>query len=199
LKNVKITTRQAIVLFLCVVTLVSFFQPAVRLNFSIIGIERGVNLSLATFFESGDGLIDLNLADTDFASLFDDSDVMVDVGLRVVFSVAAYFATLLGMTAVLFFTFFGRFRRAVVVLTVVSFGLMLAAGRVVLTLPPLVNQILNDTIQRSVILRFIALFIDTTDIIGLQLQRGYWLIVVPLGMLVLLEGFYTVTERGKKR
>jgi len=182
-----------------VVVLVSFFQPAVRLNFSIINIERGVNLSLATFFERGEGWINLNLADTDFALLFEESDVMARVGMRVLFSVLVYFATLLGMTAVLFFTFFGRFRWGARVIMALSFGLMLAMGRVVLSIAPLVNQALNDTIQNSIVLRIIALFIDTSEIIGLELRRGYWWIVVPLGLLLLVEGYCAVAERGRSR
>jgi len=197
--NKAMTRQQGIMLFLCVVVLFGFFQPAVRLNFSIMNIERGANLSIATFFESGDGFINFDLSDTDFASLFEDSDVMADVGVRVIFSVVAYFMALLGTLAMLFFIFFGRFRLGVRVILIVSLVLIISAGWVASTIAPLVNQILNNTIQRSVVLRFIALFIDTSQIIGLQLQRGYWWIVLALGAILFVDVFYMAKEKGKLR
>jgi hypothetical protein len=73
---------------------------------------------------------------------------------------------------------------------------MAAAGRVILTVPPLANRILTDALQGNFILRLLALLIDTSQIIKIELARGYWIIMITLGVLFLVEGVFLFMSKG---
>jgi len=170
-----------IFLLLFAAFLFSYFRPAVHMHFSVLMIERTSSFSFATFFErNNESPLNLDLAGTDFSTLFEDSD-LTSVGVRVGVSVFAYFAALVLVLVVFGLTAAKRFGRGRMVLVLFAMVLHLLAGWLMKTVPPLVNEILDATINN--VLGFFALFIDTADIITLTLGWGYWMTAVVMGLL----------------
>lgn len=182
----KIGIYKLCIVFLCIVALAGYFLPAMHINFSILTIERSASLSLRTAFDNAASpLGDFDLAGTDFSSLFDDSGIMEAVRNRVVISVVSYFGALICLLAVLIFAVLGRFKVARVALLVAALALHIMAGRVVLTVPELANAALVTAVEN--LLGFFAMFINVSDAIGVALGGGYWVTLVVLAGLVLVE------------
>jgi len=72
-----------------------------------------------------------------------------------------------------------------VALLVAALALHIMAGRVVLTVPELANAALVTAVEN--LLGFFAMFINVSDAIGVALGGGYWVTLVVLAGLVLVE------------
>ena len=191
--------RRWVVWGLCALVLVGFFQPALRLQVSILMLERQVDFSLARFFmpQTGLGWYLWDARELDFFTFVSDSDVISDVGWRVGISVGAYFFALACVLAVIFL--WKKWRRGCLVLEGAALGLMAVAGPLMMSVPPLANEVLAEAVRSNVLLALMALFVDISTIIQLELGWGYWLILLGLGALFVTDGIFFLWERGRSK
>jgi hypothetical protein len=115
---------------------------------------------------------------------------MAEVGARIIFGVGAYFLVLAVVVLLAALIILNKFRRGCVVFCALAAILFYAAGRVILTVPGLANGVLEDAILANPLLRFAAMLFDfsASEIIAMELGRGYWIILFGLVLLGLVQG-----------
>ena len=173
---------------LCVIALIGFFLPAIRteIELSILGVSRIENFSIARIFDGSNEPL-LDFGESQFSDILENSDIMEDMGGRIVFSVAAYFGTLLLLMLFLLLTSLGklRLRRIKLIIPPLAFILYIMGGRTIQTVSDIIVESLTNT------LGFFALFIDLSRMFGIYFGSGYWLTLTALAVIGITEiGMY---------
>jgi hypothetical protein len=170
---------------LCLAALAGFILPAVNIGIEFLGNSRSISLSIRTLFEnSGSRFGGSDLSQADLFNLSDSNmfeNLLADVRTVLITSVGAYFMTLILLIIILIFIFTGKFNKAIVIMSGVSVALLAYAGSTILS----VTEILLSTLESS--LGFLAMFINLSDLLKINLGIGYWLTMITLGCLLVLK------------
>ena len=158
----------------CILAIIGFFIPTITLQLSFLGINRTINMSLATLFESESPFGEGGFAASDLADLFGEIDFMDEIRGVIIRSAIAYSIVLILIVIVLITTLIGKLKRVNMVILTLSILLFIYAGRSILTVP----DILFDGLDA--LLGFLALFISFRDMLTLSLGNGYWITLATM-------------------
>ena len=181
MKLLKIGKFRMFIIGLCLVGVVGFFLPAIHVGFSVFFIEGSTSFSLATIFENREDDDPFNLDHFDP----DNFELVTNVAGRAVFSIMAYFAAGAALLTVAILAILNRFNLAKIICLVAAFLLYVAAGRMALTLPDLINIEIKAIAQNM--LGILAAFIDLSQTVTLRLGAGFWLTLTALTGMLLAE------------
>ena len=185
--------KRLIFVAICIVTLAGFFLPVVNLQLAFLGTGRSIGFGLTTPFqrsgssglggEGGVGASDMfNMIDINMFSMSDS------IGRRIISGSAFYFTTFLLFFAVTIFTALGKFKKATIILHLLSIGLLVASGLIFMSIP----NVLFERIRSA--LGFMAVLINVRNMLNISLGTGYWLSMAGLVVLLLVKIAFAAAE-----
>jgi succinate-acetate transporter protein len=173
--------------------LIGFVLPAINLNIDFLGNSHSMNFSVSTLFsrpESRFGGSELSQAD--LFNLSDNNmfqDMFAEISPKLITSVGAYFVTLILLIVITVFTFINKFTKSTNIMITLSFVLFAYAGYTILSL----METLYNGLESS--LGFLALFLNISDLLKINLGHGYWITLVAIGSILLIKIFIYIHSR----
>jgi len=117
----------------------------------------------------------------DLFDLSGEDNPFANVSRRLVSCVVAYFGAIILLLVVLVLTFIAKLKKARIILLVLAIMLFIYAGYGISTITvPLQEGFSN-------LLGFFALFIDFMQIVTITLRYGYWLALIAMGCLLVVN------------
>ena len=184
----KHSKHRIICVILCIAAIITLFLPIVRVEVSFFGRSTSTTFSMSSFFNRPDNpfsTFDLpNTQQNTIRDLFDlsgEDNPFANVSRRLVSCVVAYFGAIILLLVVLVLTFIAKLKKARIILLVLAIMLFIYAGYGISTITvPLQEGFSN-------LLGFFALFIDFMQIVTITLRYGYWLALIAMGCLLVVN------------
>ena len=168
----------------CLVALVAFLLPAIRLEITIFESST-YTFSMASLFNrsgSGSDVFDLSeMLGGDFFDVAAQDHPLAAIGIRLMMAVGGYFLAAILLLATFLFICVGKFKKMTVILPLIAFAVLSFSGYTVLGITEAVQSGLES------LLGFWAAFIDVSNMMSISLGFGFWSALIAIGGLLIFR------------
>jgi lysylphosphatidylglycerol synthetase-like protein (DUF2156 family) len=201
--NISFSKYTLLFAVLCVIALIGYTQAAVDVHLSFLDMTHTSSFSLVSVFGGSESLLDrldlpiqFGLDESDLSGMLAEIhilDIMEDAVRRVVLSTTLYIAALILLLAVFVLTFLDKFKLAKIVMLSITLVLYIVAGFAILSVQEITFDIISNILED--VFAFFAQFINLSEIIHIELAIGYWITVLALAGMFLLETVFFIWRR----
>jgi len=186
----KITLSKYRIFFivLCVIGLIGYSQPAINVHVSFFDMTYSTSFGLTAAFGDTENPLDmLGLGESDISAIIAEVDMMEHFGYvrgRIVAAAVLYLLVIILLLVILGLSLFDKLKPVKAAILALSLALYIIVGSAVLSVPEIIIDILTGAVED--ILGYFAALIDISNLIYAELGTGYWITLLALaGMLVM--------------